>query len=94
MCSYRHRVTSGVELYRNAMFGFNYLLEAFALPLDWSTELFSTFVRHARLSTLPIYYFVSPRHIRSIVLPPTSSSLINAQSQGLSTRLICPYDNW
>ena len=67
------------------------MLEVFTWPLDWSTELFSTFVGHPRLSMLSICYFVPPGHIRSIVLPPTSYSLIDTQSQGLSARLGCLY---
>ena len=58
------------------------MLEAFTRPLDWSTQLFSTFVWHPRLSTLPIYYFVPPRRICGIVPPPRSSrssSLIDTQ---------------
>ena len=34
------------------------MLEAFTWPLDRFTLLFSTFVRHPRLSTLPIYDFI------------------------------------
>ena len=73
------------------------MLETFTWSFDWSTQLFSTFIWHPRLSTLPICYFVPPRHICGIVLPPRSSrssSLIDTQSQVLSAHLGCQCDHW
>ena len=60
------------------------MLEAFTWPLDWSTQLFGTFVQHPRLSALDICDFVPPRHTHyGIMLPPGFSSLIDTVTGSL-----------
>ena len=48
------------------------------IRLDWTTYLFTTFVRHSRLSALSICGFIPPKHTRSIVPPPGFSGLIDS----------------